>query len=46
VGGRGVMVGVAGVVLIGLFVFFIHQTDTHIPPTHEVRVDLPNALKD
>lgn len=40
------LIGLGAVILVGLFVFFIHQADTHVPATHEVRVDLPNALKD
>jgi hypothetical protein len=43
---RWVLLGAGGAVLIGLFIFFIHQADTHLPPTHAVSVDLPNALKD
>ena len=43
---RSVLIGLGAVILVGLFVFFIHQADTHVPATHEVRVDLPNALKD
>jgi hypothetical protein len=43
---RWVLLGAGGVILIALFVFFIHQADTHVPPTHEVSVDLPHALKD
>lgn len=40
------MLGAGAVILVGLFVFFIHQADNHVPPTHEVSVELPNALKD
>jgi hypothetical protein len=43
---RSLLIGAGALILVGLFVFFIHQADTHVPPTHEVRVDLPNALKD
>jgi hypothetical protein len=43
---RSLLLGAGALILVGLFVFFIHQADTHVPPTHEVRVDLPNALKD
>ena len=43
---RWLLLGAGGFILIALFVFFIHQADTHVPPTHEVSVDLPNAFKD
>ncbi|MFT3729261.1 MAG: hypothetical protein QM759_15670 [Terricaulis sp.] len=43
---RSLLLGAGAIVLVGLFVFFIHQADTHVPPAHEVSVDLPNALKD
>jgi hypothetical protein len=43
---RWVLAAAGGVILIALFAFFIHQADTHKPPTHEISVDLPNAFKD
>jgi len=40
---RWVLLGAGGFILIALFVFFIHQADTHVPQTHGVNIDLPNA---
>lgn len=38
--------GVAAVVVIGLFVFFIRQSDTLAPAPQEIRVELPDAFKE
>jgi hypothetical protein len=41
-----ILAGAAGVILIGLFVFLLRQADVHAPAQHEIRVELPNALRD
>jgi hypothetical protein len=30
-----------GVLVIGLFVFLMRQAETHPPPQHEIRLDVP-----
>jgi hypothetical protein len=43
---RWILAGAGGLVLIGLFVFLLHQADVHAPAQHDIRVDLPNAFRD
>jgi hypothetical protein len=38
--------GVAAVVFVGLFVFFIRQSDTLAPEPQEISVALPDAFKE
>ncbi|GIK47521.1 MAG: hypothetical protein BroJett013_02180 [Alphaproteobacteria bacterium] len=39
-------IGVAVVAFIGLFIFFIRQSDELAPEPQEIRVELPDAFKD
>jgi hypothetical protein len=38
--------GACAVAVIGLFVFFIGQSDTLAPQPQEIRVELPDAFKE
>jgi len=40
------MIGVGAAVFIGLFVFFIRQSDELAPEPQEIRVELPDAFKE
>jgi hypothetical protein len=42
---RLAMIGVAVVAFIGLFIFFIGQSDRLAPEPQEIRVELPDAFK-
>jgi hypothetical protein len=35
------LMSAGGVVVVGLFVFLMHQADTHPPAQHEMRIDVP-----
>jgi len=43
---RLIAIGAAIVVVIGLFIFFIRQSDVLAPEPQEIRVELPDAFKD
>ena len=38
--------GAVAFVFVGLFVYFIRQSDTLAPETREIRVELPDAFKE
>jgi hypothetical protein len=38
--------GAVAVVVIGLFIFFIRQSDVLAPEPQEIRVELPDAFKE
>lgn len=42
---RVAILGVAGAVLIGGFVFFFVQADSRAPAPQEMRIELPDAFK-
>ncbi len=41
-----IAIGVGVAVVIGLFVFFIRQSDELAPEPQEIRVELPDAFKE
>jgi hypothetical protein len=41
-----VLIGVGVVAFIGLFIFFIGQSDRLAPEPQEIRVELPDAFKE
>lgn len=43
---RLVFIGAAVVAFVGLFIFFIRQSDELAPEPQEIRVELPDAFKD
>jgi len=43
---RYALYGLAGVAVIAAFVFFIRQSDELAPEPQEIRVELPDALKE
>jgi len=43
---RPALIGVGAVMFIGLFVFFIRQSDVLAPDPQEIRVELPDAFKE
>jgi hypothetical protein len=43
---RYIAYGACAVVVIGLFIFFIGQSDTLAPQPQEIRVELPDAFKE
>jgi hypothetical protein len=43
---RYIAYGAGAVVVIGLFIFFIGQSDTLAPAPQEIRVELPDAFKE
>jgi hypothetical protein len=43
---RYIAIGACAAVMIGLFVFFIRQSDVLAPEPQEIRVELPDAFKD
>lgn len=42
---RMVLLGAAGAIFVGAFVFFFIQADTLAPKPHEIRIPLPDAFK-
>ena len=42
---RYILMGVGFVVFIGLFIYFIRQSDVLAPEPEEIRVELPDAFK-
>jgi hypothetical protein len=43
---RYALIGVSAIVVIGLFVFFIGQSDRLAPPQQEIRVEVQDAFKE
>jgi len=43
---RLVVIGVGVIAFIGLFIFFIGQSDRLAPEPEEIRVELPDAFKE
>jgi hypothetical protein len=43
---RLIAIGAGVVVFIGLFIFFIRQSDVLAPEPQEIRVELPDAFKE
>jgi hypothetical protein len=43
---RYILMGVGAVAFIGLFIFFIRQSDVLAPEPQEIRVELPDAFKE
>jgi hypothetical protein len=43
---RYILMGVGFVAFIGLFIFFIRQSDVLAPEPQEIRVELPDAFKE
>lgn len=43
---RLALIGVGAVAFIGLFIFFIGQSDRLAPEPQEIRVELPDAFKE
>ena len=43
---RPALIGVGVIAFVSLFVFFIRQADVLAPEPQEIRVELPDALKE
>jgi hypothetical protein len=43
---RLIAIGAIAVMVIGLFIFFIRQSDELAPEPQEIRVELPDAFKE
>lgn len=43
--GRLILIGAGAVVLVGAFVFFMHQADVLAPEPAPMRIELPDAFK-
>jgi hypothetical protein len=43
---RYILMAVGAVAFIGLFIFFIRQSDVLAPEPQEIRVELPDAFKE